>query len=127
AVSVNLNIPYSAQYNTITREGHECPPPSFGAPTLVWHLAISPHWLEDHRATDVPLETLHTQLATEYETTRASFFQGMNKLLVLLQKQANYPPRKPEIFDPSKVPPPWEETREGLGKPFYVTEPANIR
>jgi hypothetical protein len=126
-VSVNLNIPYSAQYNTITREGHERPPPSFGAPTLIWHLAVSPHWLEETRATDAPLEALHTQLATEYEATRASFFEGMNELLVLLQKQASSPPRKPETFDPNKVQRPWDEPREALGKPFFVTEPANIR
>src|SRR5436853_127113 len=44
AVSVNFGIPFSAQYIATAREGHEHPPPTFGAPTLVWHLGISPHW-----------------------------------------------------------------------------------
>jgi hypothetical protein len=38
----NLNVPYSAQYATATREGHERPTPAFGAPTLIWHVAIWP-------------------------------------------------------------------------------------
>ena len=55
-MSANLNIPYSAQYNTTTREGHEHPPPTFGAPTLVWHLAISPHWPDEHPGLDASIE-----------------------------------------------------------------------
>jgi hypothetical protein len=34
--------PYSLQYETIVAQGHERPTPSFGAPTLTWHVAIWP-------------------------------------------------------------------------------------
>src|SRR6478672_9101848 len=34
--------PYSLQYETIVAQGHERPAPSFGAPTLIWHVAFWP-------------------------------------------------------------------------------------
>jgi hypothetical protein len=34
--------PYSDQYETIVAQGHARPTPAFGAPTLVWHVAIWP-------------------------------------------------------------------------------------
>ena len=34
--------PYSLQYETIVAQGHERPTPSFGAPALIWHVAIWP-------------------------------------------------------------------------------------
>lgn len=35
-----LNWAHSQQYSTVVGEGHHLPPPSFGAPTLVWHFGI---------------------------------------------------------------------------------------
>lgn len=126
----SLNIPYSAQYSTITREGHERPTPIFGTPTLVWHLGISPHWEDEHPQTSVPVEALHKALSREYEETRAGFFEGINRLLVLLQQRARLP-RAPgslklDVFKPDTVPPPWKLVGT-LGEPFHVTSPTDIR
>lgn len=34
--------PYSEQYTAMKREGHKRPTPTFGAPTLVWHIGVWP-------------------------------------------------------------------------------------
>jgi hypothetical protein len=86
AVNANLSIPYSAQYNTINKEGHECPPPVFGAPALVWHLGISPHEVDKRVSRDLPLKEFHEESAKEYERTRREFFRDINKLLRMLQE-----------------------------------------
>lgn len=115
----SLNIPYSAQYHTITREGHESPPPTFGAPTLVWHVAISPHWLDGPKRVDEPLQKLHERLASEYEQTRSKFFQGINQLLLALHGRASSPPDPPNMFDANAVPPPWPKRRKCWASPFW--------
>jgi hypothetical protein len=126
AVSVNFNIPYSAQYNTTNREGHEHPPPAFSAPTLVWHLAISPHWPEKDRTNDAALKDIHADLAQTYEDTRAAFFQEINRLLEALQAAAGFPTGRPQVFNARHVSAPWQ-TWKGLGDPFYVVRPGSIR
>src|SRR5436190_20625599 len=95
AVVANLNIPYSAQYTTITREGHERPPPSFGASTLIWHLAISPHWNGIPVVPNESLQDHHARLATDYEETHRCFFERINELLTTLQKRGAFPPANP--------------------------------
>jgi hypothetical protein len=127
-VSINFNIPYSAQYTTVTREGHERPTPIFGAPTLVWHLGISPHWFDERPEKETRVEKLHDILAEEYEAIRDGFFKGVNRLLELLQERAAFPQSKaPQKFDPNCIPPPWPRKRERRGEPFLVTDPADIR
>ena len=126
----NLGIPYSEQYNTITREGHERSPPSFGAPTAIWHIAMSPHWPEETIKSDLRVDKLHERLANEYEAVRGGFFAGINRLLIDLQRHAAYPARnRPFAFDPFTLPPPWrqDDPNVGLGAPFNVTEPSTIR
>jgi hypothetical protein len=124
-VSVSLNIPYSAQYNTTTREGHEHPPPTFGAPTLVWHLAISPHWPEKHYPHDAILADIHGGLARTYEDTRTAFFADVNRLLEALQKAAGFPAEPIQKFNSSAVPAPY--ARKGVGAPFYIALPGSVR
>jgi hypothetical protein len=127
-VSITLNIPYSGQYNTLTREGHERPTPIFGSPALVWHLGFSPHWPDEHPQGETTVEKLHGVLAEEYETTRNGFFHGVNRLLLLLQDRAAFPqPKLPYTFDPNCVPAPWPSNRKERGEPFLVTNPADIR
>lgn len=126
-MSVNLNIQYSAQYNTTNREGHEHPAPSFGAPTLVWHLAISPHWSEKAPTYVAALEGLHGDLAKTYEDTRTAFVEDVNRLLRALQTAAGFPAGRPQTFNPKHVPAPWGPDREGVGEPFLVTSPGSIR
>lgn len=125
-MSVNLNIPYSAQYNATNREGHEHPAPLFGAPTLVWHLGISPHWPEKERTYDAALTAIHAELAQTYEDTRAAFFQEINRLLRALQAAAGFPAERVQAFDAQHVSAPWESWK-GLGDPFYVVRPGSIR
>jgi Protein of unknown function (DUF3422) len=126
-VGTNLNVPYSAQYTTITREGHERPTPIFGAPTLVWHLGISPHVPDEHPEADTELKKFHESLAGEYQATRDGFFQGVNRLLELLQQRAGFPQGQPQTFNPNVVPPPWPADSKQLGEPFLVVTPTDIR
>lgn len=125
-MSINFNIPYSAQYNATNREGHEHPPPTFGTPTLVWHLAISPHWQEIERKFDAPLGLVHEMLAQRYEDTRAAFYLEVNQLLEALQSAAGFPAGPAQTFDAQHLPAPWEKW-ESLGNPFFITSPGSIR
>lgn len=125
-MSVNLNIPYSAQYNTTIREGHEHPPPTFGAPTVVWHLAISPHWTEERPDFREPLEKIHAWLAGNYEKTRTTFFAEMNQLLTTMQTATGRPRGKPQLFDAESIPAAWQQKRGGIGDPFFVTLPGSV-
>jgi hypothetical protein len=61
----------------------------------VWHLGISPHWFDEHPESEKKVEELHELLAEEYEATREGFFHGVNRLLVLLQERAAFPPTSP--------------------------------
>lgn len=125
-MSEPFNIPYSAQYNTTNREGHEHPAPLVGTPTLVWHLAISPHWPNRQHGQEAALKEIHEGLAHTYEDTRAGFFADINRLLVALQAAAGFPLGQPQRFDPKHVPPPWDKW-QSLGEPFYVASPGSIR
>jgi hypothetical protein len=153
-VSFSLNIPYSAQYNMMNKEGHECPPPVFGAPTLVWHLGISPHeeyaqpvsWLRRlwHwvRPPDESLASEHPKRAEKYDLDRQAFYRDINELLQQFYRPLAYPRVPLEPFEADHVPRPWRkpETPKGIwgrfrrwwkgwehGKPFWVTNPENIR
>lgn len=123
---MNFNIPYSAQYTSTNHEGHEHPAPQFGAPTLVWHLGISPHWPERPAMQDKSLAEMHTVLAQTYEDTRAAFFGEMNRLLAQLQRAAGFPSGRVVEFDHRHVPAPWNR-HDGLGEPYYVARPGSIR
>ncbi len=119
-MSINLNIPFSKQYTSTAREGHEHPPPIFGAPTLVWHLGISPHWPKRVLNLDSTLGEIHEQLAETYEVTRTAFFRDLNRLLEALQRAAGYPSSTLRRFDPEDVPAPWTRPRSVRWEPFYV-------
>jgi hypothetical protein len=121
-----MNIQYSAQYATTNKEGHEHPPPAFGAPTLVWHLAVSPHWDEERPDFRNPLKDIHGSLASNYETTRTAFIKEINVLLTRLQAAAGYPRGGPQTFDAKSIPAAWQGEREGIGQPFFVTNPGSV-
>ena len=126
-MSIIPTIPYSAQYNTINREGHESPPPILGAPTFVWHLGISPHELEKGAVPDVPLQEMHDWFANDYEMGRENFFRDINSLLRLLQGSVPFSSKKPQVFNSICVPRPWKEEEWTQGEPFRVTQPENMR
>ena len=123
---MNFNIPYSAQYTSTNQEGHEHPAPQFGAPTLVWHLGISPHWPERRSMQDAVLREMHDALAQTYEDTRAAFFGETNRLLQAMQRAAGLPRDQVRLFDHQHLPAPWR-MRRGPGEPFYVARPGSIR
>jgi hypothetical protein len=122
----NFNIPYSAQYTTTNLEGHEHPVPLVGAPTLVWHLGISPHWPSKRPSEDAALNEVHNALAQTYEETRTIFFSEINRLLQALQRAAAFPHDSAKTFNAEHVPEPWDTWRS-LGDPFYVARPGSIR
>ena len=141
-MSIIPTIPYSAQYNMMNREGHECPPPIFGAPTLVWHLAISPHEEDDNQGNESwlwrflrlfrrrrakRLADEHAKLAGKYDNTRQDFFRDINELLRLLHEPLGHPRRPLRPFRADCVPRPWSKRDWTQGNPFRVTEPENIR
>ena len=127
SLSDTLNVAPSAQYAATNAEGHEHPTPAFGAPTLVWHLAMSPHWSEARPDFTRPLQDVHDELARTYEETRTAFFQEMNTLLTTLQSVAGYPAGPPQVFDPQTVPAAWRGRRRGVGEPFYTSSPGCVR
>jgi hypothetical protein len=124
----------------MNKEGHECPPPTFGAPTLVWHLGISPHEEEVEEPGDSwlcsnwgwfcprakPLAREHEEAAERYDLKRRDFFRDINRLLRLLHDLA-HPRRPPVLFRPDHVPRPWSADEWKQGNPFRVTDPENIR
>jgi hypothetical protein len=125
-VTFNFKIAYSDQYEATNSEGHEHPPPTFGAPTLVWHLAISPHWPDPVRDDEASLRSIHDELASIYEDTRKLFFDEVNELLRALQAAAGFPRGPIQTFDARTIPAPWDKWTS-LGEPFYVAKPGSIR
>jgi hypothetical protein len=141
----------------MNKEGHESPPPTFGAPTLVWHLGISPHtdkrqpigWLSwlwrliwQRRAKSLAEE--HPARAKAYDLDRQEFYADINDLLKRFHQPLAYPrdPSQP-FFAANHVPRPWQPPppantawrwlaqkfwrRWQHGNPFWVTHPENIR
>src|SRR5262249_49931301 len=94
--------------------GHECPPPTLGARTLVWHLGISPHeeearrpgWLRRGgqcllrqlvrplrwvRPRDDSLAEEHPRRAKKYDLGRVAFYADINDILMRLCSTLAYP------------------------------------
>jgi len=77
------SFPYSNQYTTITRVGQPPPTPTFGAPTLVWHLGVWPR-----RASD-PQDTYNLSredARAKFIERRAEWIGDINKVLESIQK-----------------------------------------
>ena len=118
----------------VNKEGHECPPPTFGAPTLVWHLGISPH--EEHakptsgwprlwhllkrlwhrlRPPDESLAKEHPKRAEKYDADRQAFYGDINELLERLYLPLAYPRVPFNAFNPDHVPKPWRRREPAKG------------
>jgi hypothetical protein len=86
--------PYSLQYETIVAQGHERPTPSFGAPTLIWHVAIWPRRrTDDGRACD-PHDTAgekHEKAKDEFERRRLLWVEEIKAFLDRLQARGCRP------------------------------------
>ncbi|MCE9522134.1 MAG: hypothetical protein K8S25_06845 [Alphaproteobacteria bacterium] len=80
--------PYSKSYVDIVDEGHQRPPPSFGTPTLAWHVGIWPTLKGgelDKRTLDF---TLSKQRRIDiYEENNRKFFGEISRILDELQER----------------------------------------
>lgn len=84
--------PYSDQYETIIRQGHERPTPEFGAPTLVWHVGIWPRRYVKNSQEDPcdPQDTFnlsYREARIEYDRRRTLWIGQINDLVKLLQER----------------------------------------
>ena len=81
--SRSKSSPYSNQYATITRVGQPPPTPTFGAPSLVWHVGIWPKHASDPQDT----YNLNRDAArARFIERRAEWIADINKTLESIQK-----------------------------------------
>ena len=94
---VSSDSVYSTEIEAIKKESHRSPRPTFGAPTLVWHLGIWPapdyDWLDanvsvklDQRASIAETNTFN--ICKEDADDKTEFFEGINKVLSRLQSSS---------------------------------------
>ncbi len=98
--------PYSDQYETIISQGHTRPTPSFGAPALVWHVAIWPRRTVDGaegpeaEACD-PHDTAgakHVEAKRDFERRRELWLAQINAFLERLQSSCRLSRTHPKQF-----------------------------
>jgi hypothetical protein len=92
--------PYSDQYETIIAQGHERPTPSFGAPALIWHVAIWPRRRTDAGEDCDPNDTAGAAdsgaAKRTFQTRRQVWIDGINQFLEALQKKSAPRPNQPQ-------------------------------
>jgi hypothetical protein len=106
--------PYSDQYETILSEGQTRPAPSFGAPTLVWHVAIWPRrTMQDASGEAEPCDPhdtageSHETAKEAFEARRAAWLEEINRFLRELQIRCSRragPPRQLKTVVPHDLP-----------------------
>jgi len=85
---------FSKELEAIRKESHRSPRPTFGSPTLVWHIGIWPtpehDWLDadiridlDHQGTD--RREQYKQVCRYDSKKKREFFEGVNEVLRQLQ------------------------------------------
>ena len=119
--------PYSDQYETIVAQGHERPTPSFGAPALIWHVAVWPRRQTDAGEDCDPNDTAgaaDSEAAKRtFQTRRRLWIDGINRFLETLQKKSSARPNQPrspvKSFKP--ITPHELERRAGEARGGYVT------
>jgi hypothetical protein len=75
--------PYSSQYTTINHIGHARPTPSFGAPTLIWHLGIWPTRGADPQDASGPTRS---RAREHFEAKQIQWIDQINVLLRKIQE-----------------------------------------
>src|SRR5262245_51307026 len=107
--------PYSEQYETIIGQGHERPTPSFGAPTLVWHVGVWPRPAireeGGERETCDPHDTSgyeHKVARRKFDERRHAWIEEINTRLAVLEKEGRWrksdPAGRPKRFLPNPLP-----------------------
>lgn len=94
--------PYSDQYETLISQGHTRPTPAFGAPALVWHVAIWPRRAVDGsgEACD-PHDTAgigHLDAKPAFERRRELWLQQINAFIERLQGHCRLRRGQPKQF-----------------------------
>ena len=94
--AANTSAPsaYSAQYETIVAQGHERPTPSFGAPALIWHVAMWPRRHADTGERIDPHDTAgekHGDAKTFFEQRRRAWIEQIRAFLEQLQARGCHP------------------------------------
>jgi len=93
--------PYSKQFETLIVQGHERPTPSFGAPTLVWHVAMWPRrYVDGSRERGDPHDTAgekHLNAKRHFEKRRASWVKHIEGLLESLRSKGCHPEHGPPL------------------------------
>jgi hypothetical protein len=113
-------MPYSTQYNIINRIGHARPTPSFGAPTLVWHLGIWPKRTADPQDT---YGLTHEEARDRFIEKQRQWVHRINATLRKIQEHHRRSERIESFV--LQEPADWELNgggREPQGKAFKVFE-----
>jgi hypothetical protein len=128
---------YSKQYSVINSEGGHKPPPSFGSPTLVWHLGIWQRFDADEAET-APNDGVLKSRFNHFDDHNTKFFDEIRQFIEHLQKRGrvldldgdgipdlgfetlNY--CKPAGLNPDTL----EEGRRTFTHPFCVCEPQSL-
>ena len=127
-------FPYSPQYQTIISQGHERPPPSFGAPTLVWHVGIWPRRATDEGEPCDPHDTAgsqHGKAKSAFEARRKAWVEQIRDFVKQLREHGSHPrydtplgvPRDVDLVAPHDLD--WEAAagEDDFFRPMDVLDP----
>lgn len=126
--------PNSPSYAAVKSEGHSRPPPSFGAPTLIWHFGIWPSRTPDdadfaREANFTEAETFYHRREEElgkFDDQNIAFFTEVNHFVMSLQERGRTlgNPLKVLEFPEAKIKTSAEEDRKHYKtKAFRVCDP----
>ena len=115
---------FSRRYNEIMRVGHNSPPPVFGAPTLVWHIALWPE-----RESDPIAEGLEPD---DFETRRGDFAGIVQNVLDILARKGRNPAvpedlwERMELEEIRSLEEEDEVNRKTLPRLYKIVEPESV-
>src|SRR5262245_8091029 len=113
--------PYSDQYETIISQGHARPTPLFGAPALVWHVAIWPRRMYDPHDT---AGEKHDKAKSKFESRRTLWLDQIDCFIKKLQSGSCRKADDARTF--TSVPPHDLHGKESTSDPDGFFKPINI-
>ncbi len=87
--SINRSRYYSNRYNKIQQVGHTRAAPSFGAPALIWHMALWPERQSDPLQSRLDLPEAERRL--EFERRNGAFIRIVQGFLDKLDSKGRNP------------------------------------
>lgn len=126
--------PYSEQHKWIASEGHRFPPPSFGAPTLVWHFGIWKRQIAEAEQRRLDADTYHSLSSFEehraadvenFDKNNIAFFDEVSNFLKALQLRGRLDGEEPAVL---KYRTPEIRNYDGAKEPyrFKVCDPQSL-